>query len=264
MRYIFYADVYFIQNFMIKVAVLYLALSCNKINFEVMRVKGVGKIGIASFMGTVIEIIGLLFSESYALFVLLVHLLEIPFMTWIVLGKNQRQMVRVIVSGYFFTMLINSILEVFWNQFGEQGSYLLYLLFSCGVAVVGVRIWKNYYQIQKGIFLVQLIHKGTQFSVYGFYDSGNCLKDPYTGKGVHIISEQMIGKLAVLGIENKVYIPYKALGSDMALLEVFYVDELIIEGEKQRIRIPNCPLGVTKDNLFEEKKYEMILNEEVF
>ena len=52
--------------------------------------------------------------------------------------------------------------EALWNQFGEYGSYIFYLAFSCGAAIVGVRIWRNYSKMQKGIFRVQLLHRGKE------------------------------------------------------------------------------------------------------
>ena len=261
MRYIFYADVYFIQNFMMKVAALYLALCCGRMRFEATRAKVLVKIGIVSLIGTLFEIVGLIFSGSYSVFVLAVYLLEIPFMTWIVLGKNRIQTVRVMIAGYFFTIIINGVLEALWNQFGEHGSYVFYLLFSCGVVIVGMRIWLNYTKMQKGIFQVEVLHQGKRTIVNAFYDSGNRLKDPYTQRGVHIVSLNVLRRLDQ---SIPVYIPYQSLGNEAGLLEVYYIDELIIEGEKGRIIIQNCPVGVTKDNLFEGKKYEMILNEEVF
>lgn len=261
MRYIFYADVYFLQNFMIKVTVIYLSLYGNKMNFEITRIRGLIKICLVAFFGTIFEIIGLVYVNSYALFLVLVHLLEMPLMFIAIVAKEKRKIIRLIFMGYFYVMLINGILEALWNQFGERGSYLFYLLFSCGAVIVGVRMWCNYKKIQKGVFQVQLMHQGKIVQLNGFYDSGNRLKDTYTQKGVHIISEKLLEKMWK---ETPVYIPYKSLGNDLGMLEVYYIDELIVEGEKQKIRIQNCPLGVTKDNLFEGKKYQIILNEEVF
>lgn len=261
---------------MMKVTVLYLALYCNKRREKIETGKEIGKICIASFIGTLIEIIGLLLGCSYSVFVIIGHFLQVPLMTSFVLGKDRRKMLQIVITGYFFTMLINGVLEALWNQFGEHGGYLFYLLFSCAAVIVGVRMWKNYTKMQKGIVQVQLSHQGNQIQIKGFYDSGNLLQDPYTGKGVHIILEQRVRELGILRMgkemekseEQKiilpVHIPYHALGSQAGLLEVYYIDEMIIDGEKGRITIHNCPVGVTKDNLFEGKKYEMILNEEVF
>lgn len=263
MRYIFYADVYFIQNFIMKVAVLYLALYFNKVHEPILKMRGIGKICIASFVGTMVEIVGFLFGPSYRLISVWLHLLEMPLMVWGLLRKEKISILRIVVTGYFFLMIINGVLEALWNQFGEQGGYIFFLLFSCGVVFAGVRIWQNYNKIQKGIFPVEIMNQGEKVQVRGFYDSGNRLTDPYTGKGVHVISVELWKKIGHTKMEA-VYVPYQALGNEKGMLEVYYVDELQIVGEKGRKIIQKCPLGVTKDNLFEGKKYGIILNEEVF
>lgn len=250
---------------MIKIAVLYLALYSSKVPFEGIR--KLSKLCIVSGIGTVVEIVGLLYSVSYSVFLVCVNFLEVPIMVLILLGKERRKVLQVIAWGYFFLVLINGVLEMLWNQFGEVGFYIIFLLFSCGVVIVGTRMWKNYSKMQKGIFQVELFSEGHQARIKGFYDSGNHLKDLYTGKGVHIISEKTLEKLRMereKRTDKVVYIPYKALGNEEGILEVYYIDELIILGEKGRRIIQNCPLGVTKDNLFEGKNYEIILNEEVF
>lgn len=261
--YIFYADVYFVQNFIIKVAVLYLSLFTNKQHRVITTGKSILKISFISFAGTIIEMIGLIYGNSYNVFIGLVHLLEIPFMIGWILGKDRSLIVRVIIAGYFYMMLVNGVLEILWNQFGQYGDYLFYLIFACGLVIIGVRIWQNHTKMQKGIFQVEFIHQKRRIVSYGFYDSGNQLIDTYTGKGVHIVSEKLIQRL---GLENEalVLLPYQALGKETGILEVVYVDKLIIEGEKQSIQLQKCPLGVTKDNLFKGKQYEIILNEEVF
>lgn len=261
--YIFYADVYFIQNFIIKIAVIYLSLYCNKLHSHTTTLKGIGKIFVASGIGTIIEIAGLVLGNSYNLFLILVHVLEIPFMMRFVLGKKRKQIWKVIITGYFFIVLINGVVEWLWNWFGEQASFVLLLILACGMTIIAVRVWQNYNKMQKGIFQVELLHKDTYISTYGFYDSGNRLKDPYTQKGVHIVSEMLMKRLG-LEKENSVLVPYQALGNETGMIEVYYVDELVIEGENERVHLEKSPLGVTKDNLFKERKYEIILSEEVF
>jgi len=275
MRYIFYADVYFLQNFIVKIAVLYLSLSCSNLNSYIESIRGLGSIVLVAFLGTIAEILGLLWSSSYSVFILYVYLVEVPFMMWFLLRNEKRKILPNIFWGYFFLILINGVLEILWNQFGEQGSYIFYLVFSCGAVIIGVRAWRNYTKMTRGIFKVEIVQEEKSVQINGLYDSGNRLKDPYTGKGVHIISEELKRKVGIvdrvrkseesedLQINSPVYVPYQSLGNSTGILQVYYVDELII-GEKQRITIQNCPVGVTKDNLFEGKNYEIILNEEVF
>ena len=48
------------------------------------------------------------------------------------------------------------------------------------------------------------------------------------------------------------------------MLSVYYLDEIVIGEENQKSNWKKYPVGVTKENLFEGRQYEMILNEEVF
>lgn len=260
--YVFYADVYFVQNFIIKVAVIYLALYCNKLRFSLNTVKGLGKIILASFLGTIFEIIGLVVGMPYNLFLLLVHLLEIPGMMLLVVVKERGQFLRVIVTGYFFVIVINGVLEIFWNSFAEYGNYIIWLVTACGCTYVGTRIFQNYSQMRKGIFSVEFKLSGKVIQTYGFYDSGNHLKDPNTGKGVHIVSEKIIQNLLEKG-QKEFFIPYQSLGNEQGLIKIYYVEYIRIQKEYETIEQCDVPIGVAQETLFADKKYQMILNEEI-
>lgn len=260
--YIFYADIYFLQNFIIKTAVIYLSLCFNKIHCSIYTLKGIGKIMLASFLGTGIEVMGLMMGNSYHFFLVLVHLLEIPFMMRVVLGKRQRQMLRVIITGYFFVIVINGVLEILWNWFGQHGLYILLLCGACGAVAIGVRIWQNYNRMKKGIFSIEILHQGKCIQTYGLYDTGNCLKDPYTGKGVHIISEKLLSQFSMQN-QKEVYIPYQSLGNEQGLIKVYYLEHIRIQKDYEFLEKNAVPVGVAEEKLFQNKNYQMILNEEI-
>ena len=261
--YIFYADVYFIQNFIIKIAVLYLALYCNRQHVIISTIRGIGKLVFVAGIATIIEIMGLMFCNSYNVFLLLVHILEIPLMISVVIGQRRQLFWRIMITGYFFVMVINGVLEVFWNWVGESGGYVFYICAACGSTYAGTRIWKNYTSMQKGIFQVEILHNGKSVLLKGLYDSGNHLTDPYTGKGVHICTRDMEEKLQI--DKNKmVFVPYQALGNEGGVIAVFYADCIRIFKDSGIVQFENVPIGVTEEKLFLEKRYEMILNEEVF
>lgn len=261
--YIFYADVYFIQNFIMKIAVLYLSLYCNKFHLFLKTIKGIRKIILSAFIGTVMEIIGLFLGNSYNLFVLLVHLLEIPLMIWFVLRKERPQMFRVVITGYLFVMMINGVLEVLWNWFGYYGNYLFLLCAACAMTYIGVRILQNYNRMQKGIFPVELLHKGKTIVTYGFYDSGNQLIDPYTQKGVHIVSNSILSHMKT-DTSKGVYLPYHALGNEKGLLKVYYLEHIRIQGVQKIVEETEVPVGIAEDALFQNKRYQMILNANIW
>ena len=257
--YIFYGDIYFIQNFLIKLTILFLIVRVSKKEHQI----SVAKIVFISMIGTLFEIIGLICVKNYTFFLIVVHLLEIPTMLFFLQGKDRNQLVKSIILGYLFTMIINSVLEAFWNLFGKSGHYLILLLLSCLGVIFGTIHYLQWKKYTKGVYSVELVHGETSVVVKAFYDSGNRLQDPYTKNGVHIISEKLLKELS-LKEETKVYIPYTSLGNSNGLMEVYYIDFLQIYGPKNTIKQQKIPVGVATEELFLNKSYKMILNEEVF
>lgn len=130
------------------------------------------------------------------------------------------------------------------------------------MVAIGVKIWQNYKQMKKGIFRVEILHQGRQIPTYGLYDTGNCLKDPYTGRGVYIISEKLLAQFSIES-QKEVYIPYQSLGNASGLIQVYYLEYIRIQKEDKFLEKDMVPVGVAGEELFQNKTYQMILNEEV-
>ena len=271
--YVFYADVYFVQNLLLKVTVLYLALYVNKQNLRVNPIK----ICMAGIFGTLLEILGLMWSQNFSAFIGLIHLLEIPSLIFFLLAENRdgsgkrilkrgcdwRVWIQVSISALFFIIVVNGVIEIVYNRFGEVGHFIELVVLSCLIVAVGSKQFLQYRKIQKGIYPITLIHNGKKVGCLGFYDSGNTLKDPYTGAGVHIISKDIKEKLQI-SEEKVLLIPYTSLGNENDLMMIYYLDTMIIYGRNQRVGQARVAVGVGDEGLFREKSYELILNEGIW
>ena len=257
--YVFYGDVYFVWNYLIKATTLILIVKSFRKRVEV----SVRKIILLAGVASLIEIIGLCFLPNYVVFVVFVNLFEIPFLMYLLLYPKQNMVGKGVIRAYLFTIIVNGVLEIMWNQFGKLGSYYTLIIMACIIVLIGFSIYCNTCNREKGVFVIELTHMGKRIEIKGFYDSGNCLRDPYTGKGVHIISEKIVEEF-MLKEMNKVLIPYQALGTSADLIEVVYIDEIVIYGEKDIVRQHKIPFGIAKEEMFIGKSYKMILNEEVF
>lgn len=257
--YIFYADVYLWQNFLMKSSALYLTLWYQK-----YLPKGImPKIMFAALAGTVMEIMGLLSNAGYHWFIGMVHLVEIPGMILFLMGKEKKYLVKTIITGYFFILLINGVQEAVWNVFGENGNFHFFLIISCGLTLVIARSLYVQVKTEKYIFWVELQNEKSSCQIRGFYDTGNRLKEPYGGKYVHILSKEICEKL-ISEQEAKMLVPYHALGNTEGILEVFYMKNMKIKKGTQIFEITDAAIGIGEVQLFEGKEYEMILNESVF
>lgn len=256
--YIFYADVYFVQNFIIKAGILWLTIKIMKVPLTKPVIRSVGIAGI----GTVLEIAGLFFIPDYGLMVLLNHVILIPAMMLALYWKKWEMFRKGILWGYFFALVMNGVVELYWILFGSGWLYPLLVLGACvSVIVISCYLLKRW-RMSKGVYPINIHCKHIIWNTRAYYDSGNCLKDPYTGKGVHIISEALVRRLH-LGDEGKVCIPYKSMGNPNGLMDVYYVEGLEIYKDTEWMKLDKVPIGVAEPSLFAGKCYEVILNEEV-
>lgn len=256
--YVFYADVYFIQNMLLKITVLYLALLINKQSHRVHPIK----IPIAAAMGTVMEILGLMYGGSFSFFVGMVYVMEMPLIFFFLLGKIGKIWIRVSVWAWLFVMFVNGVVEVLYIWGGQKGHLTGIVVVSCLAVFIGGKQFLEYQRQQKRIFSVELIHKDKIYRIQGLYDSGNQLKDPYSGKGIHIISLKLSQKMHITE-DKQMLVPYRSLGNENALLAVYYLERIIIYGDKEKVEQWNVPIGV------EEKgtilgAYDVLLNENVW
>ena len=255
--YIFYADTYFMQNFLMKLVALMLALWSNKVYAQVSQYKIITFCG----LGTIVEMI-LLMSGIKSFAIALYSLIEIPIILYLTLKKEKRLIIRVSITSLFFVILLNGFLEVLWNWFGKYMPFGLLVTTTCLIGSILIRRIFLYIKSKKGIYPLVILHNGIEVRGYGLYDTGNCLKDVYTGYGVHIISAQ-IGEKLQLSKEKAVLIPYKVLGKE-DLLKVYYIEQMqVFDNNHQKIEKP-VAVGWSEDRLFSGKNYNVILNENIW
>ncbi len=114
------------------------------------------------------------------------------------------------------------------------------------------------------IYPAKLTVNGRSFCVQAYWDSGNQLFDPYTGKSVHILSDEKL--YGIIKKEDMLfrYVPFSSLGEENGLIKVINVDELLIFDESEVVRLESAAVGVANGVLFAEKEYELILHASVF
>lgn len=219
------------------------------------------KIFFMAFLGSCLEIIGLLSGVSYPLFIVIVHFVEVPGMVLFLIRKDKKYLMKTIVIGYFFILLINSIQEALWNVFG--GNFVFLLVISCSLSIILVKRMYVSMKTDKYIFPVQIETEKENFQIRGFYDTGNTLKEPYGQRQVHILSKEVCEAILSQS-DRKMLVPYHALGNIDGMLEVFCIKNMKIRKETQVFEMNDVAIGIGAIQLFEGKGYEMILNEGVF
>lgn len=110
------------------------------------------------------------------------------------------------------------------------------------------------------IYLVKLRKDQRCMEVKAYWDSGNQLRDPYTGQEISILSSKKAKEFLDVKKDRIRYVPYRSLGETEGLLGVTNVDEMILFDGKKTIHRKQMAIGIAENNLLEEKEYDLILH----
>ncbi len=299
--YVFYADVFVLQNFLINVIVLLCGARIRKIHNGVQ----IAILILMALVGSVLELLLLLVNRHYWYFTLLSYVVVIPFVTVIALKvKSFKDFLKCYISCLIAVIFLGGSTEALENLLGVKQLPFLAIL-AVGIAVaMGIERFLRFQRISRKMLPVILQYGGKQVDALALYDTGNRLREPYQGKAVHIITPELAKQLEITTKEEKddntkgenakeenakkkekliysVYemeqagmiqkkhrkaearvIPYSSLGS-AGLLVIYTLDVLkILEpGMEQVIEYP--VVGIARPELMKSKSYQIILNQEV-
>lgn len=96
---------------------------------------------------------------------------------------------------------------------------------------------KKYKMKYSNIYLVEVYIKDKVYKLKGMLDTGNQLRDPYTGKSVLLVNSSIC-----IGGDKCLYVPYKALNTEGVI--PCYVADRVIVGD---VLFSKCLVGVSKD-----------------
>jgi hypothetical protein len=139
---------------------------------------------------------------------------------------------------------------------------LVLALFMGGIRVT-VRFWRARAGGQGQFRMVQIAN--VDELVRAYYDSGNCLLDPYGQRPVAIASQEVLSRAAG-HLGKALLIPYYALGNDEGMIVAYPCDEITVWEEKDgkpvaKPRVYTSVLLAEDTRIFaHQQDYEMILH----
>lgn len=117
---------------------------------------------------------------------------------------------------------------------------------------------------RKNRYTAELYFGERRVLVDGFIDTGNRLKEPITGKIVHILQEDVAASL--MSGEDKpmsFLVPYRAVGTESGLLTAIRIDRMELVAEDESRTVIMRPLfGLYQGKLSSNDEYQLILHAE--
>lgn len=243
--YVFYADAFWLQNFLMDFAAL-----CGANYFLKRRRKTARLAGLAALYA-VISVVLLLVIHNYVLYLLLMHFVINTSMVWLCFGKcGKREFLENWAVIYLCVILLGGICQWIGN-----------LWLPAVLAVYGILTYlMRRKDFANQLFSVSLKKEDRKKELRAYWDSGNQLRDPYTGQAISIISHGAAAEFVNRERDAIRYVPFRALGMEHGLMEVLTVEELCIYDGGKKHRIAPATIGIANPGLLEQKEYDMILH----
>lgn len=256
MYYELYVDILFLINFMMDYILLLLVKKILKCTATL------GNIALGALVGALLTclVVALPLPWWFIKF-LLYHVGVNVLMLKLALHLQwDKKLWKAIFLLYISSFLLGGMLE-YVRQYVEIGS--LFFVLAIGCYYVSSGVWKILSLIFKTGQCrcdVDLYMNGRCVTVPALIDTGNTLRDKFTGKAVSIIESQIAQELLDGEIpEGLRYISYHTIGRKNAVMPVVVLDGLRIVGEGEKW-VDKPMIGISEEKISSDGEYRMIIN----
>ncbi len=254
---IIYVDLVFLINFILDFLLLL------TVNIALKRYSKISRLLLGSLFGS-ISLLSLFIPFSSTLLTILKLLMGVG-MSIISFGyKNIKYTFYNIIYLYMTSIILGGFLYYLKTTFSYQNNglvfyyqgltinYLILLFIAPFILYVFLKSIKVLKEVKNYYYKVNIILENNNFTLTGFLDTGNKLKDPVTNKPIILINKKILK--GELKIRSPMYIPYNSLNNH-GLLEVIKPKKLIINNKE----LNNYLIGLSDTN-FKLNGIECLLN----
>lgn len=255
MKYELYADIWFVTNFTMDTVALWV---CGKL----MKQKRKGRrLFMAGFFGTAAALACFFLMKSYTCYLLMVHFVINPVMVFLYFeSKRVKEFLTQYLFTYLVVILLGGIMEFSRGLWNSSLGYWAAVIGAVAFIFFAEKVsdlWKK----QKDTVVELLILTGErQLKARGFLDTGNLLRDPVVNRPVHIIKGELLEQELTDGNLLIRLIPYHSLGTEHGLLETVTLEGMYILKGEVSVYLEKPVFGIAREKLFQEDKYDVILN----
>lgn len=259
-----YIDILLLENFIVNYFLLFITVKTLR-----NKVKNI-RILLSSILGS-LYIFTLFFKELKYLTILPVKLLVAVIMIFIILkGTSFFNIIKGSLIFIIYSMALSGIC-LFLNTSGVINglnnvsiinfTYKKLLLALILIFLVINRIYaliQDSIHVEQLIYKIDIIYKDKLFSVNGFLDTGNELREPITNLPVIIIEESVVNGI-ILNDKEKYYISYKDVSGNLGKLVAFKPNYIVLH-ENNKIQNKEVIIALTKTKLSSENIYNALLS----
>lgn len=273
MKYVFYADIFFITNFIMDYIILRITGKLLKKKIHTTSYL------LGAFSGAAILTLNIIFPIKIRIINQLFAYFVISFIMCILtfgvkcIKENVKTWIYLYVIAFFSGGILNAVYFYTNIQMILKGMDFTTFMAAAGISYLAMNYIIHAVRVRMGrtgnkddIMEVMLCHRGVTQRVNALFDSGNSLKEPISGAPVHIVDYETAGSILKGGqeTEEKIrIIPYNSLGKKDGIMTAFECEKVVVNIKGNNIDIGPAYLGIYRGELSAGGRYRMILNRSI-
>lgn len=268
MTYHIYLDVYFFMNLGMNLLILWVEKQAFRLPAGRLRLI------LSSGAGAAWSCLGLLLPEYLLKWygALTICLLG-PVMVLTAFGRCPlRPFLKKLAGFYLITVLMAGVMEALKRILPDISSGTwLFKLFGWVFLIAGT-VWlarvllgviMEWRRKQNYLYEVVLHYQGKQKQVTALLDTGNRLREPYSGNAVHVITYEACKSICRTAA-GVLYIPFTSIGAGEGMLPAIKMDEMEVYQQGKLVeKVKHPVVAVIRRPLSPDGEYDMLLNEEL-
>lgn len=248
----FYADLYFILNFIMNWFLLY--ITAWWLHEPAHNKRWVLLSAACAIFSVIIT------SYNFKLPINILAFVELVVLIWQAYRpENLKKFVTEFITYISLSAFTAGMIFMFKEVFARRKFSLLFLLLSVFILFLLFRFLRVSIAAQdlkrKSVVNATLVHNGKTQEIKALYDTGNHLVSPYTGEPVAVISRDLSEWAGLSKSGTPLLIPYHSIGGS-GLLEAYRLDILKFQDGSTRKNF----LAAVSDNICTDKEIQIILN----
>lgn len=273
MKYVFYADIFIMINFIMDFIVLKITGSIlKKTPFTTSYLLG-------AIIGSISLTFNIIYPIKNSIINMIISYFIISFVMCIVTFgiKNRKEIVKNMVTLYIVSFLCGGIANAiyYFTEFQmmmKNSPFVRFLIISgCSYFIMSeivkeIKLRTGRTGEKSDIIKVEICHQKKVEQIFALFDSGNSLREPISGKPVHIVDYETADKILKGGKETEEKIrvvPFHSIGNSNGLITAFLCDNLRINIKGDYIDLGSSYIGIYRGKLSVDGHYNMILNRSI-
>lgn len=272
-----YLDVFFVINFIMD----YIVLS---VTFSILGEPGkIWRRLLAAFIGGVWAVLNVILVKYHGQWKILLNVATYTVTAVSMLlvaggGRDAKKMLRAYFTMFVSAFCLAGICYAVWYH--TAVGYMLvtgrisviHIVIGCICFLVVKSAVKKFLRVRRSfgsdLCKVELTIENNRIQFLGLIDTGNVLKDPYTGKNVHIVRSDILSSV----LEKKEnypklhyrLVPFHSVGKEGGLIPVIDVDCMKVFDCRRMIFKDEAAIGIYDGMLSGTSSYDALINAAVF